>query len=90
MGGCHYYPTFDSIGEFMGAKASVNVGESYNFLTVCELGIFKNKGTTMHQCKCKCGQMVAASSLELVKGYRKSCGCLRKKGNRTTLDETNS
>ena len=39
-------------------------------------------------CQCKCGNLTTATTTQLLKGYKKSCGCLRKRNPSNVLDLT--
>lgn len=37
----------------------------------------RNRGSVVWECKCECGNSAFVSSYNLLKGYTKSCGCIR-------------
>lgn len=53
-------------------------GEKYNYLTTVK-EIKDEKGRTMWECKCDCGNTTTVSVTSLKTGKTKSCGCFRKK-----------
>ena len=59
----------------------VNIGEKYNLLTVIGKEPKNIRGII---CQCECGNITNAKASELVKGTKKSCGCLKYKKNDLT------
>ncbi len=51
-------------------------GKKFNRLTVLGLGERNSNGQIQWKCKCKCGNIVLATTTYLKTGHTKSCGCL--------------
>ena len=51
-------------------------GKKFNRLTVLGLGERNSSGQIQWKCKCKCGNIVLATTTYLKTGHTKSCGCL--------------
>lgn len=66
-------------------RVIVEIGQRFSMLIVCSQAEKKN-GTIMFSCKCDCGKTREVRKDSLVNNYTKSCGCLRKRGNRHTHD----
>ena len=69
------------------------VGKQYGRLTVLERDLSKESGrgkSSYWLCQCECGEIVSVSMACLSSGSTKSCGCLKRDGNkaRNTLDLT--
>jgi hypothetical protein len=47
-------------------------GQTFNRLTATK----RIGRTSLWRCKCQCGAETSARTHELLKGYKKSCGCL--------------
>lgn len=58
----------------------VKVGQRYGRLTITKLipQLGKKCGHAIWECKCDCGNVVQVKSDNLIRGYKKSCGCLLK------------
>lgn len=56
------------------------IGERFGYLVV----IGKQPGPKVWICKCDCGRETVATRTYLVTGRKRSCGCLRAKGNHRT------
>lgn len=55
-------------------KYTINIGDTYNSLTVQK--IYKENNVTCYQCLCKCGKTkIVIGANKLVNGSVKSCGC---------------
>jgi hypothetical protein len=69
------------------AKVNEIILNKYGLLTVIEAGDIR-KGKRKYFCKCDCGGTIWTTKNNLVAGYTKSCGCLRRKETRArTLRE---
>ncbi len=56
----------------------ISIGDKYNLLTV--VSVTKDKrGRTAYECRCECGNITVAGHWQLIKGRKKSCGCLKHK-----------
>lgn len=64
-----------------GRKAEDLTGKVFGRLTVLERTENRNSLVTW-KCRCSCGEITTASSHDLKTGLKKSCGCLRREGNR--------
>lgn len=51
-------------------------GQKFNHLTVIKLSDVVKSNRRAWECKCDCGNTTYATSTELTKGEKKSCGCL--------------
>lgn len=61
----------------MSQRIIINPGDKYNRLTViCTDGRNKDK-SILYKCLCDCGKNTSATSYQLRKSGKKSCGCLR-------------
>lgn len=59
------------------------VGQKFNSLTVIRETAQRNSdGSVLWECKCDCGNITLASSSDLKRGHKKSCGCLQKETTR--------
>jgi hypothetical protein len=62
-------------------------GRRFGKLLVVQKGGVNDSHSVLWKCKCDCGNDKTASSIVLLQGYTKSCGCLRKEttnpGNKT-------
>lgn len=67
-----------------------HTGEKFNSLTALKCTGRTNDGNPIWLCRCDCGNLHTVSARNLVHGYVKSCGCLRKAGTRTTHGESSS
>jgi len=54
-------------------------GKKFNLLYVLEEGGRDKNGKRMWKCQCECGNIVEIEASSLIKGYTKSCGCLKHK-----------
>ena len=54
------------------------IGRKFGRLTVVEKTNRKIRGIVVYKCKCDCGKTTVVSSVDLVTGNTKSCGCLGK------------
>ena len=59
--------------------AEIAPGQQYGRLTVLRRSDERINKTPVWECKCKCGNLTLATSYQLRKGLKKSCGCLLKK-----------
>lgn len=57
-------------------------GKKFNMLTVIKLVGSNKKGNLLWLCKCECGGECVATSYNITHSVTKSCGCLKKVGNR--------
>lgn len=53
-------------------------GKSFGRLSVIKETKRRNRGSVVWVCRCVCGHNVFVSSLNLMSGSTKSCGCIRK------------
>lgn len=53
------------------------IGKVYGRLTVCRFFGQNKHGGALWICDCSCGKEWTVSSFQLVRGYSRSCGCLR-------------
>lgn len=53
-------------------------GKKFGRLTVCGVVWSEKKRCNVWLCNCDCGATVTATSYELKKGFKQSCGCLQK------------
>jgi len=63
--------------------------KTFGRLTV--IGLSNKRGyckARLWDCQCECGNTTTATSTQLLKGYKKSCGCLRKKSPANVIDLT--
>lgn len=74
-------PEKENAKKRAGRKAKDLTGKVYGRLTVLERTNNKNS-LVMWKCSCSCGQTTVASSRDLTRGLKKSCGCLKKESSR--------
>lgn len=66
------------------------VGRTFGRLTVIKnLGTNKNQ-KSVYECKCECGNTIAAIGGNLVQGKSTSCGCFRSEGNSERSNKINA
>ena len=58
-------------------RLNVTIGDRYGKLLVCRSNGASKDGKRVWECKCACGMLCDADSSSLVRGKKKSCGCLR-------------
>lgn len=59
-------------------------GQKFGLLTVKERVKNSSSGSVRWKCLCECGNYVVCLAYNLKDGHTRSCGCLHKKGTRTT------
>ena len=59
------------------------VGKKFNRLTVLEQAGHEAQGHLLYRCLCDCGNETIATASNLVRGAKKSCGCLAKENTQT-------
>lgn len=59
-------------------RVSVYAGDSFQRLTVIEESTKRVNGEYVWRCRCACGTDTLATSGELVRGHKRSCGCLQR------------
>lgn len=52
-------------------------GKKFNKLTVLEFSHVSQKREACWKCQCECGNVCIATTTDLRKGHKKSCGCLK-------------
>lgn len=57
-------------------KKSVEIGKTYNRLTVIEFSHNDKNNKKIYKCRCECSNIVYATSANIKNGVVKSCGCL--------------
>ena len=58
-------------------RLKVEIGDRYGRLVVKRTNGTSKEGKRLWKCRCDCGRYCDADSTALVKGKKKSCGCLR-------------
>lgn len=67
----------------MSKRININIGDVFNFLTVVKET--KKLGYIHWECRCVCGNIRIISSHDLVSNHSKSCGCLNKEINDSSI-----
>ena len=60
-------------------------GQRFNFLIVIGRGE-ANKRNTIWICRCDCGAECTATTNDLTRGHKKSCGCLKRQSDKHITD----
>lgn len=59
-------------------RLKVKIGDRYGNLIVKRTnGTDRRTGKRNYKCRCECGRFCDATSSDLVRGHKKSCGCLK-------------
>ncbi|PAD72435.1 hypothetical protein [Paenibacillus campinasensis] len=64
----------------------IKIGDTYEMLTVLSPHTKKLYGESAWVCACDCGETTLATTGQIIRGEKKSCGCLRKKTPANALD----
>jgi hypothetical protein len=67
------------------APLKVEIGRTYNFLTVVKPLRKEKRVGTIYECLCECGNVTEANATQLVRGNKKSCGCFARKVSRENM-----
>lgn len=67
-------------------KGTNLTGERFGELTVLRMSPDKLRNELSWICKCSCGEETVATNGQLIRGTKKSCGCLRRKTPSNALD----
>src|SRR3990167_2184205 len=58
-------------------RLKVKIGDTFHRLTVKRTNGSDKHGKRKWKCRCECGRFCDANSTDLLRGHKKSCGCLR-------------
>ncbi|GKU79837.1 hypothetical protein [Paenibacillus sp. L3-i20] len=70
-------------------KNDIQINMVFGELTTVKEDTVRLRNEVAWICKCSCGEETKATRGQLVKGTKKSCGCLRKKSPKNVLDLAN-
>ncbi len=67
-------------------KKKITPGQKFGELTAKQESVERLRGEIAWICECSCGNKTLATKGQLLRGAKKSCGCLRKKSPVNTID----